>query len=139
MESPSRYGGVAAVLVFGIGLLATGRTWAGIGVLFLGGVVMAIMLAPNAAAKLLFLSIAAVMLGGVLTFWAVSDEITGKAVYHEPIPFRKRWTSEPVTRDGSPAKFRAAVNYLWAGSALCATAAIVAFRFARKLDYADDF
>ena len=139
MEGPSRYGGIAAVLVFGIGLLAMGKTWAGIGVLFLGGVVMAIALALSAAAKLSFLSVAAVILGCVLSFWAASAEITGRAVYHEPMPFRKSWTSEAVTRDVSPVKFRTATNYLWAGSALCVAAAIVAFRFARKLDYEDDF
>ena len=139
MEGPSRYGGIAAVLVFGIGLLAIGRTQAGICVLFFGVVVMSIALAPNAAAKLSFLSIAAVILTSVFIYWASSAEITGKAIYHEPIRFRKGWTSEPVTREGSPVKFRTAANYLWAGSGLSAAAAIVAFRFARKLDYADDF
>ena len=139
MEGPSRYGGIAAVLVFGIGLLAIGRTQAAIGVLFFGVVVMVITLAPNAAAKLSFFSIAAVIVCSVFTYWAASAEITGRAVYHAPKPFSKRWTSETVTREGSPVKFRTAANYLWAGSGLCAAAAIVAFRYARKLDYADDF
>jgi len=138
-ESPSQYGGFAAVLVFGIGLLAIGKTWAGIGVLIFGVLAMAIALSSSGSSKALFVSVGAIILGGVLAYDAVSNELTGTAIYHESKPFRKGWTSEPVTRKDWPGKFRTATNYLWAGTIICLTVGVVAFSFARKLDYADEF
>jgi len=46
-ESPSQYGGFAAVLVFCIRLLAICKTWVGIGVLIFGVLVMAIGLSSS--------------------------------------------------------------------------------------------
>ena len=138
-QSPSQYGGFAAVLVLGIGLLAIGRTWTGIGTLVFGVLAMAIALSSSASTKALFVSVGAIILGGVLAHHALSNELTGTATYHESKPFQRGWTSEPVTRKDSPGKFRAATNYLWTGTSICLTAGVVAFKFARKLDYTDEF
>src|SRR5437016_11288669 len=116
-----------------------GKTWVGVGVLVFGVLAMAIALSPAGSSKALFGSVGAIILGGVFAYHAVSNELTGTAIYHEPKPFRKSWTSEPVTRKDSPGKFRTATNYLWAGTLICLTAGVVAFKFARKLDYADEF
>jgi hypothetical protein len=130
---PSRYGGVAAVLVLGIGLLALGKTWLGVGVLVAGILAMAITLSPGASGKALFVAIGALILGVVLGYKAASNEATGTAVYHYPRGVRTD-PSEEVTRAGSPAKFREATNLLWTGSVLAMTGAAVAFCFYRKLD-----
>jgi hypothetical protein len=131
-ESPSRYGGIAAVLVLGIGLLAVGKTWAGVGVLVFGALAMAIALSPSASGKALFAAIGALVLSGVLACQAASNEIGGTATYHHG--FGRRSRSEQVTREASPAKFREATNFLWAGSILCVLAGAIAFGFSRKLD-----
>jgi hypothetical protein len=131
-EGPSRYGGIAAVLVLGIGLLAVGKMWAGIGVLVFGSIAMAIALSPSASGKALFAVIGFVILSGVLGVRAASNEISGNAIYHHG--FGRRSRSEQVTRDISPAKFREATNFLWAGSIICVLAGAIAFRFSRKLD-----
>ena len=131
-ESPSRYGGIAAVLVFGIGLLAIGKIWVGVGVLAIGALVMAIALSPTAAGKALFVAIGALALCGVLAYNAASNEITGQATYHHGLGRGSR--SEPVTREASPAKFREATNLLWGWSILSLLAGAVAFTLSRKFD-----
>jgi hypothetical protein len=137
-ENPSRYGGVAAVLVFGIGLLAVGKTRAGVGVLVLGIFAMLVVLAPSASGKALFSAIGAMIISGFLGYQAVSNEVNGKATYHRMMGRSSRF--EEVTREASPAKFRAATNVVWAGSILSLLTGAVAFSFYRKLDGpADDF
>jgi hypothetical protein len=136
-DSPSRYGGIAAVFVLAIGLMAVGRAAAGIGVLSFGILAMAMMLCPSGSGKILFAGIGAVMLGAVFAYNATSNEITGTAIYLRPI--RKGWTSVSVTRESSPAKFREATNYLWVGTLLCMVGGFVAFNLYRKVEYADDF
>ena len=137
-ESPSRYGGIAAVLVFGIGLLAVGKTWAGVGVLVLGTLALAIAVSPSASGKAFFVGIGAVVLSGVLGYRAASNEVSGTATYHHGLG-RGSW-SEQVTRGASPAKFREATNFLWAGSIFCVLGGALAFGFSRKLDdCASDF
>jgi hypothetical protein len=131
-ESPARYGGIAAVLVFGIGLLAVGKTWAGLGVLVIGATAMAMALSSSASGKALFAAIGAVVLGGVLGCQAASNEVSGTAIYHHG--FGRRSRSELVTREVSPAKFREATNVLWAGSIICVLGGAIAFGFSRKLD-----
>ena len=131
-ESPSRYGGIAAVLVFGIGLLAVGKTWAGVGVLAFGAIAMAIALSPSASGKALFGAIGALVLSGVLGYQAASNEVCGTATYHHG--FGRGSRSEQVTREASPAKFREATNFLWVGSIICVLGGGIAFRFSRKLD-----
>jgi hypothetical protein len=131
-ESPSRYGGIAAVLVFGIGLLAVGKTWAGVGVLVFGAIAMAIAFSPSASGKALFAAIGGLVLSGVFGYQAASNEISGTAIYHQG--FRRGSRSEHVTREASPAKFREATNFLWAGSIICVLGGAITFRFSRKLD-----
>ena len=131
-ESPSRYGGIAAVLVFGIGLLAVGKTWVGVGVLVFGAMAMAIALSPSASGKALFTAIGALVLSGVFGYKAASNEVSGTAIYHHGVGRRSR--SEQVTREASPAKFREATNFLWAGSIVCVLGGAIAFHFSRKLD-----
>jgi hypothetical protein len=131
-EIPSRYGGIAAVLVFGIGLLAVGKTLAGVGVLVFGVIAMAIALSPSASGKALFAAIGALVLSGVLGYQAASNEVRGTATYHHG--FGRGSRSEQVTREASPAKFREATNLLWAGSIVCVMGGAIAFRFYRKLD-----
>ncbi len=136
--SPSRYGGIAAVLIFGIGLLAVGKTLAGVSVLVCGAVAMAVALSESTSAKALFVAIGALILGGLLGYQAISNEVTGTATYRHGFG-RGSW-SEQVTRDNSPVKFRQATNLLWAGSMLCVLAGSVAFILSRKLDdWATDF
>ena len=131
-ESPSRYGVIAAVLVFGIGLLAVGKTWAGVGVLVLGTLAMAIALSPSASGKALFAAIGALVLSGVLGYQAASNEVSGTATYHHG--FGRGSRSEEVTREASPVKFREATNFLWAGSILCALGGAIGLGLSRKLD-----
>lgn len=128
------------MIVFGIGLMAVGKAWMGVSVLGLGVLAMGFVLSSTAAGKAFFVAIGAMLFSGVMAYHALSNEITGTAVYHEPIPFSKGWTSEPVTRGDSPAKFRQATNFFWAGSIFALLAGAVAFKFYRKLeDCADDF
>jgi len=61
------------------------------------------------------------------------NEITGTAIYHRPTGF-KSWMPEPVTRTGSPVRFRSATNALWALSAGSLIVAVISFAFFRKLD-----
>jgi len=131
-ESPSRYGGIAAVFVFGIGLLALGRIWTGIGVLVFGALAMAIVLSPSASSKALFAAVGALILSGVLAYKAAYNEVSGTATYHRG--FGRQGRSEQVTREAAPDKFREATNFLWAGSILSVLGAVIGFRFSRKLD-----
>ena len=131
-ESPSRYGGIAAVLVFGIGLLALGKTWPGVGVLVFGGIAMAIALSPSASGKALFAAIGVLVLSGVLGYQAAFNEISGTATYHHG--FGRRSRPEQVTREAWPTKFREATNLLWAGSIICVVGGVIAFRYSRKVD-----
>ena len=131
-ESPSRYGGIAAVFVLGIGLLAVGKTWAGVGVLIFGTLAMAIALSSSASAKAFFLSVGALILGLVLGYYAASKEVTGTAIYHQG--FGRVSRSERVTREVSAAKFREATNFLWAGSIFAVAVAAIAFSLSCKID-----
>jgi hypothetical protein len=133
--SPSRYGGIAAVLVLGIGLLATGRTWGGIAVLAFGLLLLAFVLCPSASGRALLAAIGALLLSGLLAWQAAHNELTGTATYS-----RGRYHHEFVTREQAPAKFREATNFLWAGSIFAFLVAGMAFTFSRKLqDSATDF
>src|SRR5439155_26859114 len=133
------YGGIAAVLVWGIGLLAVGKTWSGVFVLVMGAVAMAVALSSTLGAKALFVAIGALICTGLFAYRAGSNELTGKAIYYRSVGTRAG-RSEPVTRKDSPAKFREATDFLWAESVGCLLVGIVAFNFYRKFDAsADDF
>lgn len=120
------------MLVFGIGLIATGRTGAGISVLGGGLLAMAIALSPSSAGRALLAAIGALVVSGVLAYHAITNEFTGEATYLHGFG-RGSW-SERVTKDSSPAKFREATNLLWTGSILVLATAIGLFTLRRKLD-----
>ena len=81
--------------------------------------------------RLLVVTIAAVIYGGALAYFAVASEISGKSVYY-PHMFSRELLEEPVTRESSPSKFRVSTNYKWAGSAVCLGSDAVTFFGRRK-------
>ena len=69
---------------------------------------------------------------GLNAYRAVSNELTGKAVYGTGIGRTSR--HEHVTRESSPAKFRQATNFIWVSSGFSLVVSIGAFLFFRKID-----
>ena len=135
-ESPSKYAGFAAVMVFGVGLLLVGKVWSGLGVLGFGGLLMAVAILPTATGKIFSLSIGALLCSGVFAYFAASNELTGTATYQPGI--RGRLVS--VTRQEAPAKFREVTNFRWGVSGFFLLAGVVGFVLCRKLEhYSDDF
>jgi len=144
--SPSRYGGIAAVLVLGLGLMIVGfnlasekheqavtMRWAGAVVLIFGLLVMAIILSQTPGRKALIAAIGAMIFSGFFAYYAASNEISDTASYHRDF-LAKGDRVEAVTRDAAPVKFRKATNYLWAGSGFCLGIAIISFTFHCKLE-----
>jgi hypothetical protein len=138
MNNPSRYAGLAAVFVFGVGLLIVGQTWAAICVLGLGVFALALAVAPTDSGKALVVAIAALICCAVLVFHAASNEITGRATYHQR-PFSRGDRTEAVTRETAPAKFRSATNLIWGLGVGGALVSIAAFVYYRKAEASDDF
>jgi hypothetical protein len=134
-ESPSRYGGVAAVMVLGVGMLLVGKTAVGIAILGVGVLAMAIMLAPSASGKALFASIGALICGAAIAYVAASNEITGTATYQPGT----RGPSKIVTRQDSPAKFREVANFRWAMSGVSLVVGVAGIVFCGRFgDYLED-
>jgi hypothetical protein len=129
-ESPSRFAGIAAVILLGLGLLITGKLGLGLSVLGLGVLVLAVTVSPTAAGKAIFVAITALICSGVFAYHAASNEITGKATYQPRI----RGSFVTVTRHDSPSRFREITNIRWATSALCLGVSVISFIFYRKLD-----
>ena len=145
-DSPSKYGGLAAVFVFGVGLLIVGfnlpverhaqsvsMRWAGTFVLAFGMLLMAIQV--DWISRALAVSFVAAICTVALLFSAARSEITGRAVYHHNFLMRHRWRTEPVTRQDRPDMFREATNVRWALSILCAATSLGSFVFYRKTEY----
>jgi hypothetical protein len=145
-ESPSAYGGIAAVLVLGVGLLivglslpperheqAVGMRWMGAVALVLGLVVMAVSLSQTPARKALFVAMGAMVYTGFFAYNAAANEIAGTATYHLHV-LAKGDKAEAVTRDTSPVKFRKATNFLWGGSGVCLGIAVIGLALNRKLE-----
>lgn len=133
IEGPSKYGGIAAVMVFGVGLLIVGKTWIGLSVLGIGVFVLAVALLPTAAGKTISVAIAALICSGAFAYHAASNELTGKATYQPGIR-----GSATVTREGSPSKFREVTNLRWGESGFCLVVSVVGFIFYRKLACCSD-
>ena len=131
-ESPSKYGGIAAVFVLGVGGLLVGKTWIGIEALALGLFALTIALSRTLGRKLLWVAIAAIIVGGILFYSAASNEITGTANHHNFA--HKHDPGEAVTRSASPVKFRQATNLLWGLGVFCILVSGVCFTFYRALD-----
>jgi hypothetical protein len=151
-ESPPQYGGLAAVLVFGIGLLIVGFSlpvekhaqavsmrWAGAIVLVFGLAALALSLFGSPASSALCFSGAALICCAALVYSAGRSELTGQAVYHHNFLARHGWRTEPVTRENAPDLFREATNVRWGLSIAFALASIGSFVFYRKTEYLDDF
>ena len=134
-QSPSKFGGIAAVFVFAVGLLLVGKIATGIAVLGFGALSMALALSGDASTRFLIIAIGAIICSSVLAYHAASNEITGQAVYY------RGWRSgqEPVTREECPAKFREATNLKWALSIFCAGIGTITFMFRRRLEDSDVF
>jgi hypothetical protein len=145
-DSPSKYGGLAAVFVFGTGLLIVGfnlsaerhaqavsMRWAGMLALAFGLLAMAIQ--AGWISRALAVAFVAAICTVALLFSAAHSEITGRAVYHHNFLMRHGWRTEPVTRQEKPAMFRKATNVGWALSILCAATSIGSFVFYRKTEY----
>ena len=129
-DSPSKYGGLAAVFVFGVGLLIVGfnlpaerhaqavsMRWGGAFVLAFG--VVAIMIQTGWLSRALVVSVAVTICTVALVFSAARSEITGGAVYHHNFLMRHGWRTERVTRQENPKMFREATNVRWALSIVC--------------------
>jgi hypothetical protein len=150
-ENPSRYGGLAAVFVFGTGLLIVGFSlpadqharavsmrWAGAFVLTFAILTIVISLSASTT-RVLIVSTLAGICSAVLVYSATSSELTGKAVYHRNFLARHGWRTEAVTREQAPDKFREATNVRWALALLCAMGSTGCFMLYRKAEYLDDF
>ena len=144
-RSPSAFGGIAAVMVLGVGCLivafnlppdmhdrAVAMMHTGVFALALGMFVMGLALSPTLAGKCLVIAIGAIMCGGILAYHAASNEWTGQAVYHEG--WGRGATSEPVSKKTSPVKFRQATNLLWGVGGLFLGVSIISFLIYQKAD-----
>jgi hypothetical protein len=147
-DSPSKYGGLAAVFVFGTGLLIVGFSmpleqharavsmrWAGAAALAFG--VFAMTIQGGWISRALVVSIAATICTAALLFSATRSEITGSAVYHHDFLSRRGGRTESVTRQEKPEMFREATNVRWAFCIVCAVMSIGSFMFYRKTEYED--
>jgi hypothetical protein len=144
-KGPGEYAGLAAVFVFGVGMLIVGFSlpatrhdqaismrWTGVTVLTIGILAMSIMLAPTLSARMVVMSLGIALLSGAFAWHAASNEWTGKAFYHHGVG-KSSWV-EFVTRRGAPEKFREATNFLWGASLFCAMAGFGCFWCSRKAD-----
>ncbi len=80
----------------------------------------------------LVVALTALVFCGVNAYRAVSNELTGEAIYR--IGMRHTVRHEHVTRESSPAKFRQATNFIWVSSGFSMMVSIGAFVFYRKID-----
>jgi hypothetical protein len=80
-QSATRYAGVAAAFVFGVGLLIVGKTLAGIGVLGMSVYFLGMTLSSEQATKAFFTAVVAVIWSGIFAYQATTNEITGQAMY----------------------------------------------------------
>jgi hypothetical protein len=120
--------GVPAVLVLGIGLMIIGKIWLGIVVMGVAIFFTLITLSEEVGWKAFWFAVAALIFGCVLGFQALRGTIRGQTTYTK---FEKRQPMEMVTRDGSPEKFRAAINARWAFAAVGWIGAAAGFTFYR--------
>jgi len=119
-------------MVLGVGLIAIGRTWIGIAIILYAGIMFGISMSPTETGKAFFINLGAIICAGLFAYNASTDEFTGKAVY---ITWLGRHpTSEAVTRESSPVKFRQATNLLWAGGICAFGVAAISFIYYRRSD-----
>ena len=119
-------------MVLGVGLIAIGGTWIGIGIMLYAGIMLGISMSPTETGKAFFISLGAIICAGLFAYNAATDEFTGKAVYHSG--WGKGSHAELVTRESSPEKFCQATNLLWAGGICAFGVAAVSFIYYRRSD-----
>lgn len=132
-RNPSRYGGIIAVLVLGIGMIAVGKTTFGFALLGLGGLVLVLAFLVPPQIKVVFITIAALIGSAVLAWHGVTNEISGTATYYGFFD-RGGGPNELVTRAADPGKFRAATTFIWIGSGMLLYLAVSTLMSSRKLD-----
>src|SRR5215212_5175026 len=106
IEGISKYGGLAAVFVFGTGLLIVGfnlpverhaqavsMRWAGAFALAFG--VLAMIIQAGWISRALVVSVLGAICAAALVFSAAHSEITGRTVYHHNFLARHGWRTEP--------------------------------------------
>jgi len=88
----------------------------------------------------LLFAVGGITFGGILGYFAISGEITGKTFAFDAhagkagMIHSRRGAFVSVLRDGSPTEFRQANNFLWGMSGFCIVAAVVGVVFYRGLD-----
>jgi hypothetical protein len=87
---------------------------------------------PEAKKSFLVVAVLAMVVGGLVGYQAVSNEISGTATYHKYISWN-RTVPVLVTRRDSPSEFHQATNYLWMVSVLCLVVAGGGVALYRKL------
>ena len=122
-------------LVAGTLLLVQGHTLTGLFVLGLTAFITALIFSPDASARFLIGTIAALICSAGFAFFAAESEMTGKAVYYRS--YGRVFVGDPVTRQDSPAQFRRATNYKWTLCILCAGVAFATFSCRRRLESSD--
>jgi hypothetical protein len=135
-DGPSKYAGLAAVAVFLTGCFIVGNATVRMEVLGVAVFIVALAVVQTASRRALVVCAAAAICSALVAYHAFASEKTGRANY---VHWRGRggW-SEPVTREGSPARFREAANNTWAVSLFLFMVSGGCFIFYRKLENADD-
>lgn len=87
----------------------------------------------------LFFVVGGIILSGILGYFAISGEITGKTFAYDAhanpgAQPSRRGAFVSVLRDGSPTEFRHANNFLWGVSGFCIIVAVGGIIFYRGLD-----
>jgi len=88
----------------------------------------------------LLFAVGGIILSGVLGYFAISGEITGKTFAFDAHAGKagmiqsRRGGFVSVLRDSSPTEFRQANNFLWGMSGFCIIVAVVGIVFYRGLD-----
>jgi hypothetical protein len=118
--------GVLFGIVSGALFLKNGRVLAGLSIWSLVVLFIGYALPRRLSARLVVVTIAAVIYGGVFAYFAAASEISGKAVYYHDVLSREL-EAEPVTRESSPVKFREATNSKWVASVVCLGIGTVTF------------
>lgn len=133
----SKYAGLAAVAVFLIGLFIVGNAAVRMEALGAAAFIIALAVVRTSSLRALIVCVAAALCGALVAYRAFSCEKTGHANYRH-WSGRGGW-NEPVTREGSPAKFRAATNNTWAMSLFLVMVSGGCFILYRKLESENDF
>lgn len=128
----SNYAGLAAASVFLVGLLIVGNAAVRIAVLGVIAFGIALAVSRTQSRRLLVWSIAIALCSTMVAYKAVSFQIRGEATYFNG---KGRWYlgTELVSRNGSPAKFRQAIQETWGVSMFLALVTGICFTFHRKL------